>query len=54
MLPVLLYPYIYLIIAILLPMLEDAVPESIASKITLYNPVHVIVLVVIVHLIVIL
>ena len=35
-------------------MLEDAVPESIASKITLYNPVHVLVLVVIVHLIVIL
>ena len=54
MLPILLYPYLYMIILSVAPLVADAAPESISSKINIYDPVNALITVVIVHVLVIL
>ena len=54
MLPILLYPYLYMIIVSVSPVIADAVPESVSSYLNIYNPINAFVMTVIVHVLVIL
>jgi len=54
MLPILLYPYLYMIIVSVSPVIADAVPESVSSYLNIYNPITAFVMTVIVHVLVIL
>ena len=55
MLPVLLYPYLYILIAFLTPMLDDyEITKGLARRLYVFDPLNAIVIATVVHLIVLL